>query len=441
MITTTDIGIVLMGAHRWGKEPVIEAALACGLSVYVLIPEVERNFNYHIAKGADLVYYDADAFSFNARQFAAQLNAAHANWYVLPIDDFAMHDLLALSLFWQHAPFTTQALDTCLNKHWLRTAWNGLTHTNTQLTVVPWALWKSKHAKPNKWGDNYRRDNGPFIIKPNNYSGSVGAQKVDGKDITRAVYQTFDLLKGEHQRYPSLHFKDYVIAENFIPAVKEVTVHCISVNENHEMLCIAEKTTDHHSHIETSHLVPARLDEALTNLLHTCTLQLLNMLKVRHAFSNWEYLVQENGNIAIIEGHLRPSGDRVMQLLEAATGKNPYTHFFEKLTSQTEAGYPNPKTVAGITWLKPKKILHRITDIMQPKELPEGITLQIDLEALKQTTNWPGPVDWYQRHIWISGTAKEAKTLQQELKKVIKTIKLIGVDEKGNCTETGLLPA
>lgn len=365
---------------------------------------------------------------------AEQLNSRYSRWASVALDDFVSRPAAKLSELAPTPTVNLNATNTCCLKHQLRQLWNELCADDPQLHPVPYKRVLYKDFEGNGILEQSGTDlNGPAIIKPNDYAGSVGVSLINDTNEA-AIKELLQLLAKEDAKFKgSLHVLPDVLIEAAIPRKEmpgsqaEFTLHMGSLQGEHVLLATSEKTLHPDSFIETGHRVPApHLPPEAMKLMEQSTRQMLNMLGVQNAISNWEYIVTPDNKIALVEGQLRPSGDSLMQLIELATGSHPYSWFFQFLVQEQMQSFPTTHQVSGISWLWPQQVQQQITDIILPESTPPNWHINVNRSALLAAQNWPGPADWYQRHLSITGQATNYKDFNRQIHELANEIKLVG---------------
>lgn len=363
--------VVLFGGNRWGKEYVADMIRAAGAT---------------IAWPDDL---------------PTQAINTQAAVTVVALDDFVAEAAVLLAQQLQVPFYCLQSHETTFYKNRLRAIWNQQVshHPQLPLQYIDFEYLPSQTPSTQPWQV-------PVIVKPNAYSGSVGVQLVNNPAaINTAVQGLQNLLQQEQQRFAGdfavcqdILLEAAIPRQNMPGSNSEFTLHMLSRKGQHQLLTTSEKQLAADAFVEIGHTVPApNLPAHLLTQMVAITKLLLTELQVVQCISNWEYIVTPDNKIALVEGQLRPSGDRLMQLIQLATGINPFEAL---LTGNT---IPTQNRTAAIRWLGPQDIEVKGDDITIPN-LPENWETQINKEALLQNPNWPGPVDWYNRHVAVIGT-------------------------------------
>lgn len=166
----------------------------------------------------------------------------------------------------------------------------------------------------------------PLIVKPTDRSGSRGVSRVSSLEewfsaVRRACEQSFE---GE------------AITEEYLTG-QEYSCECISYQGAHTFLALTQKyTTGSPHYIETAHIQPAILPEALGAEVHRTVFAALDALKIRNGASHTELKIDSQGRIGIIEVGARMGGDCIgSHLVPLSTGYD-----FVKMVVDTACGNP-----------------------------------------------------------------------------------------------------
>ena len=151
----------------------------------------------------------------------------------------------------------------------------------------------------------------PLIVKPTDRSGSRGITKVQRPAglqaaITRAREQSFE---------------KQAVVEEFVTG-QEYSVECISWQGEHHLLQITLKyTTGAPMYIETGHMEPAPLTNAMGDKVRSVVFHALDTLEIRNGASHSELKIDEKGDIHLIEIGGRMGGDCIgSHLVPLTTG-------------------------------------------------------------------------------------------------------------------------
>ncbi|MCM1220383.1 MAG: ATP-grasp domain-containing protein [Lachnospiraceae bacterium] len=164
----------------------------------------------------------------------------------------------------------------------------------------------------------------PVIVKPTDRSGSRGITKLETfQGIEQAVS---DAIENS--------FEKKAIIEEYIDGM-EYSCECISFDGEHHFLAVTKKFTTGAPHfIETGHLEPSGLDDAILENVKHHIFHALNALEIRYGASHSEFKIDQSGNIRIIEIGARMGGDCIgSDLVQISTGYD-----FLKMTIQAASG-------------------------------------------------------------------------------------------------------
>ena len=151
----------------------------------------------------------------------------------------------------------------------------------------------------------------PVIVKPLDRSGSRGITKLDdGNGLQEAIEEA-----------KRQGFQKQALVEEFVSG-QEYSVEYVSWNGNHRFLAITRKYTTGSPHfIETGHLQPAALDEAVLNKVKEIIPHALSGLGVKFGASHSEIKITDSNDIKIIEIGARMGGDFIgSSLVQLSTG-------------------------------------------------------------------------------------------------------------------------
>ena len=151
----------------------------------------------------------------------------------------------------------------------------------------------------------------PLIVKPLDRSGSRGITRLESPDG----------LKEAIEAARECGFKKQALLEEYAEG-KEYSVESISHNGKHTILAITEKFTTGSPHfIETGHLEPSGLDEAMTEHVKRVITHALSSLGITLGAGHSEIKIDSSGNIRLIEIGGRMGGDLIgSDLVPLSTG-------------------------------------------------------------------------------------------------------------------------
>ena len=139
----------------------------------------------------------------------------------------------------------------------------------------------------------------PLIVKPTDRSGSRGITEVQRPAGLQAA-----IVRAREQS-----FEKMALVEEFATG-QEYSVECISYQGTHHLLQITLKyTTGAPMYIETGHMEPAPLTEAMRRKVQAVVFHALDTLEIRNGASHSELKIDSHGNIRLIEIGGRMGGD------------------------------------------------------------------------------------------------------------------------------------
>ena len=151
----------------------------------------------------------------------------------------------------------------------------------------------------------------PLIVKPVDRSGSRGITKLESAEGLEAALEAAF----------SEGFSKRAVVEEFV-AGEEFSVEFVSWEGEHSFLALTKKFTTGAPHfIETGHLEPASIDEALLVRVVQVVKRALDHLGVRCGASHAEGMVDADGDVWLIEIGSRMGGDCIgSDLVRLSTG-------------------------------------------------------------------------------------------------------------------------
>lgn len=233
----------------------------------------------------------------------------------------------------------------------------------------------------------------PLVIKPRELAGSVGVIKVSSAEELEPAYrQCIADIKALNGAYMTP--EDVFQAEEYIPAMNEVSVEVYNQGELHRVLAVTDKYLGPEPYfVEIGHSVPS---------VHTRHPQLAGIaeraceaLGIRYGIAHFEARITPKGEVRVIEVGARTGGDAIMDLVERAYGINPYElHVASYLGHQRELPADlQARGLAAVAFLKaPEGVLEAVR---LPRSLPETIVnMQITAKPKDVSEK---PVSWRAR--------------------------------------------
>lgn len=157
----------------------------------------------------------------------------------------------------------------------------------------------------------------PLIVKPIDGTGSRGVAKVDGPDGVERAWEQVGGLRGRTDLALATFYPiDRFMAEQYVDG-PEFSVETYSRSGRHSVVAITDKLTARE--VEIGHAQPAVLTPEQDAAIVDYVRAVLDVLGLRDGNAHTELRLSADGP-RIVESHDRVSGDRVMDLVEAAYG-------------------------------------------------------------------------------------------------------------------------
>lgn len=141
-----------------------------------------------------------------------------------------------------------------------------------------------------------------------------------------------------------------------------------------------------------------------------------------------EYSITPDERIALVEGHLRPAGGRIMELVEQSTGLSPTGALCEAL-AQRKANFSfQAQRSCGIFWMVPDRPLEKVTEVKVERTAIEGLykDLYINDEGIRLAENWAEATDWLTRFVHIMATGENLEEIKGRCREVARRVTLTG---------------
>lgn len=151
----------------------------------------------------------------------------------------------------------------------------------------------------------------PMIVKPVDRSGSRCVSKIySSSELEAAVEQAINVS-----------FEKAAVVEEFMEGL-EYSVEYVSWNGVHKFLALTRKFTTGAPHfIETGHVEPAPVNDALLQKIQNVVEHALDSLGVRYGASHSEIIIDKDGVVRIVEIGSRMGGDCIgSHLVPLSTG-------------------------------------------------------------------------------------------------------------------------
>jgi biotin carboxylase len=281
---------------------------------------------------------------------------------VIPMNDFTVRSALAVSSHYglHHNPATV--VDRCRDKFLMKQvlAEAGLPLPKFGAFTTLEELWSLASVI-----------GFPMVIKPRELAGSVGVIKVDSGDRLEAAYhQCIADIQALNGAYMTP--EDVFLAEEYIPAMNEVSVEVYNHGDHHRVLAVTDKYLGPEPYfVEIGHSVPSV--HSMNRELRDIAERACHALGIRYGIAHFEARITPAGEVRIIEVGARTGGDAIMDLVERAYGVNPYELHVASYLGQRRKlpDSPKPRGLAALAFLKADEGI--IDSVTLPKSLPETI--------------------------------------------------------------------
>jgi hypothetical protein len=440
--------IVLLGAHRWRRQAVVEFARAAGFDPVILLYQEEgipAELSEILLPERVLRYQlrSPDA----SRELAETLSAVGSQWYVLGLDDYVCELAAELSKYSARELMRTSAAKEVLHKHMLRARWNRLCEKNPKLSRVPFRLLRYADASFNLQvsteDDPDFQEQGSLIVKPDALDASIGVHGADcwrdAQGAIKRVTEELALLAVEAQRIgieisPSILLEHRIMRSERLHAGAEFSAEFLSVHRpndpsaKHLLIGITQKYIDPTTFVEVAHCFPSEtFPKELLGTVRQATTDLLNQLGVHFCLSHWEYIVTRDERIALVEAQLRPAGDRIIDLIRRATDCDPYRALFEALMSGDDASPPDftARRVAAIFFARPEKEISGKFSIVSTVDISDLLGKTVFLEKdIESASGWAQRSEWNSRYVDIMTEAPDFDSAKQKCKEVLADLRI-----------------
>ena len=451
------------GAQPWNRDRAIQEPLEAGLQVVMtklvsdhsetILPKIHRELTAGSesvvqAHATEILPDEASAVSGATLTRLRQYYGADC--CVLPLNDYVTEYAATISTQLSASCYPPRSAEIVKRKHELRSLWNQLVAQGaTELCPVEYCYveLRAAAAGENQEGafDYYPSagfdslpENTPLIVKPDELSSSIEIHYARGKQeavaLASAVCAQLHSKWYEVGRSIGTEVRPRVIMEMAIPRSTalhpgaEFSIEFVSFEGQHYAVGITQKWLGP-NFIETGQLFPAasfpeRLRPALERAVH----QLLSQLEVRYCVSHWECIITPDERIALVEGHLRPAGGRIMELVEHSTGRSPTGALCEALARRKVDFSFAPHTSCGIFWLVPETPLAEVTEVEVDHEVTEALCkdLYVNQEGIIATPNWIQATDWLTRFAHVLATGDNLDSVLSRCREVAQSVILSG---------------
>jgi hypothetical protein len=450
-----DRAVLLFGDQPWTRDLVLKEALASGLRVVIAKLQSDASetivAQFHdksrgeattrcLAHATEVLPDDVNALS---DPLLARLRRLYGDrWCVLPLNDYVTEYAAAISARLAHTCYPPASAETVKRKHALRLLWNRLAAAaDSRLAAVECCyvefpgFGQQVVCSPSPGFEALAEDSS-FIVKPDELSSSIEIHYAGSKsaalDIARDICVQLRDKWYEVGRSIGTEVRPRVIIESAIgrsPALHpgaEYSVEFVSFQGQHFAVGVTQKWISP-EFIETGQLFPAEsFPAALRPGLEAAVSGLLRQLDVSYGVSHWEFIVTADERLALVEGHLRPAGDRIMELVEHSSGHSPTRQLCEALAGrEAEFAFPGEKS-CGIFWMIPQRPVAKVTRVEMAAAAGAGWCkdLYVNQGGILAAAGWARASDWLSRYAHVMVTGGGGQEVMQRCREVAQGVKL-----------------
>lgn len=209
----------------------------------------------------------------------------------------------------------------------------------------------------------------PIIVKPTDRSGSRNIMKLESPEGAKQAVKEACAVSFEHK----------AIIEEFIGG-NEYSMETITQDGVHHYLATTKKFTTGAPHfIETGHIQPSDLSDAVNEKAKDTVFRALTALHVENSAGHSEFKVDENGNIKIIEIGARMGGDCIgSDLVYLSTGNDFVKMVMDVALGNKISVKPSIGKSAEVVFLFDEKDIEKLERVKQ--EIPDRIYRISDIE-------------------------------------------------------------
>jgi hypothetical protein len=364
------------------------------------------------------------------------------NWCALPLSDYVTEYAAALSADLSDPCYPVSSAETVKRKHQLRALWNQLAATSSSLSPVECCYLElpsaNKEPLVNSSKDfNNLPEETPLVVKPDELSSSIeihcAASKTEALKVAREVcwqlvtkWRQVGQSIGTEVR-PRVVIEEAIDRSSKLHPGAEFSIEFLSFRGHHLPVGITQKWTGP-NFMEIGHLFPAEsLPQHLRPVVEKAVVRLLQELKVQYSVSHWEFIVTRDERIALVEGHLRPAGGRIMELVEHSTGLSPTAALCTAMAGDSSCSF-HPSVSCGLFWMVPQTPLSTVAEVTHSTQAPAPFIkdVYINDKGIKSTQDWSYASDWTTRFAHVLATGSNLVEITKHCRAVAHNIVLSG---------------
>jgi hypothetical protein len=448
--------VFLLGTNPWTHGLALKQCVEAGLRVVVArtlsdesagnLAAIHRNDQVAFARS---VHHDSEILPDAADTISASLLARLRKdygdeCYALPLNDYVTEYAAAFSSRLSGTCYPRRAAVIVKRKHELRNLWNELAERSAgDLQTVPYCYMEQREGSDEfdyypSGGFDALPEKTAFVVKPDELSASIEIHRVESKrealQVARQV--CFQLISkwskvgkkiGTEVR-PRVLVEVAIERSAAVHPGAEYSAEFVSCQGRHNASGITQKWTGP-GFIEIGHLVPAEsLPARLRGVLEQSISAMLQELEVQYGVSHWEFIVTPEERIALVEGHLRPAGGRILELVQHSTGISPVAALYNCLLGGSVDFSSVPRQHCGLFWMVPQALLSEVNEIRIDRDVTNKLCLDlfVNEDGIKATPNWSRATDWTKRFAHVMAAGDNLDDIRSRCREVARAIILYG---------------
>lgn len=446
--TNREPKIVLSGAHRWSRQPVVDLARNAGLDPILLLYEKEDVPDELLSKvQLDHVIRQSKADTRSAVKIAETVSRDGAEWYSLGLDDYVCEFAAELSTYSSKKMMPASAAKETLHKHRLRLRWNELCERNALLFPVPFRLllysdatFVTKICEEENLAFN---EFTPLIVKPDALDASIGIHNAnswaEAEGSVSSIQAELASLAAEVigigiDISPAILIEHRIPRSRHLHAGAEFSAEFLSTKLQHHttpvhrFLGMTQKYINQETFVEVAHCFPSEtFPTQLLDTVQEVTADLLDQLEVEFCISHWEYIVTDDERLALVEAQLRPAGDRIIDLVWRATDCNPYHVLFGALRGDESFVLPpfSVRRKAAVFFPQPERLvrgkLSLVRDTHTDKMFEGSLFLGSDFAS---ASVWGSQPQWYSKHVALLAEGQTFESARKQCEKMLSFLRV-----------------
>lgn len=451
--------VFLFGANPWNQAVALKQCVEAGLRVVVAkttSDESESNLvaiqssaeQLHVMPYASEVL--PDAVGTISVDLLTRLRQDYGDdWCTLPLNDYVTEYAAAFSSPLAGSCYPPRSAVIVKRKHELRDMWNDLARQSAnslQGVEYCYAVLRDGSDEFDSYpsrGFEALPEKTAFVVKPDELSASIeihsAGSKKEAMEVAHRVCSQLHSKWAKVGRKIGTEVRPRVIMEVVIERSQalhsgaEFSMELVSYKGRHYPVGITQKWTGP-GFIESGHLFPAEsFPDRLRGLLERAISALMEQLAVQYGVSHWEFIVTPDERIALVEGHLRPAGGRIVELVEHSTGLSPVAALGDAL-AQGKADFSFvPRRSCGLFWMVPRVPLVEVSEINVEAAVTDGLCqdLYLNQKGIKATPNWSRTADWTKRFAHVIAAGDNLDCIRTCCREVARRVVLYGKTSTG----------